>query len=62
MGGYEERRAPDGRRYFWCAAGPARSEQEDSDFSLLQRGYVTVTPLTDSLTDPAGFSGKTFTL
>ena len=44
------------------APGPARSEQEDSDFSLLERGYVTVTPLTDSLTDPAGFSGKTLTL
>ena len=62
LGGYEERRAPDGRRYFWCTSGPCRSEEAESDFSLLQAGYVTVTPLTYQMTHREAFPGRELTL
>ncbi len=62
LGGYEERYAPDGRRYFWCTSGPCRSEEAESDFSLLQAGYVTVTPLTYLMTHREAFPGRELTL
>ncbi|MGI6256041.1 MAG: 5'/3'-nucleotidase SurE [Acutalibacter sp.] len=63
LGSYQERVSPDGRRYFWCAGGDSRQDgDEESDFSLLQEGYVTLTPLTYEMTHREGFSQTEFVL
>ena len=60
---HEERVSPDGRRYFWAAGEGSRQDGDaESDFSLFQAGWVTLTPLTYELTDREGFSGKEFAL
>ena len=62
LGSYEERVSPSGRRYFWSTYGGYSQTEGDDDRSLLEKGYVTLTPLTYEMTDPAGFSGKECTL
>ena len=62
LGAYEERVSPSGRRYFWSTYGGYSQTEGDDDRSLLEKGYVTLTPLTYEMTDPAGFSGKECTL
>lgn len=62
LGAYEERVSPGGRRYFWSTYGGYSQTEGDDDRSLLEKGYVTLTPLTYEMTDPAGFSGKECTL
>ena len=64
LGDYEERVSPSGRRYFWSThqADEYSSSDETWDLALLQKGYVTLTPLQVTLTDPEGFSGKEFAL
>ena len=62
LGAYEERVSPSGRRYFWSTYGGYSQTEGDDDRSLLEKGYVTLTPLTYEMTDPAGFSGKEYTL
>ena len=62
LGAYEERVSPSGRRYFWSTYGGYSQAEGDDDRSLLEKGYVTLTPLTYEMTDPAGFSGKECTL
>jgi 5'-nucleotidase len=50
-----ERRDPRGRRYFWIGGGPPAWEaSEDTDYSAVHAGYVSVTPLGLDLTDYAG--------
>lgn len=62
LGAYEKRVSPSGRRYFWSTYGGYSQAEGDDDRSLLEKGYVTLTPLTYEMTDPAGFSGKECTL
>ena len=64
LGDYEERVSPSGRRYFWSThqADEYSSSDETWDLALLQKGYVTLTPLQVTLTDPECFSGKEFAL
>ena len=64
LGDYEERVSPSGRRYFWSThqADEYSPSDETWDLALLQKGYVTLTPLQVTLTDPEGFSGKEFAL
>jgi 5'-nucleotidase len=52
---FEERKSPDGRRYFWaCGSGLAfERTAEGSDVEALLGGAVTVTPLDYDLTDHA---------
>jgi len=53
--GWERRRDPRGRMYYWMVGDPQREEEgTDSDTAALAARYVTVTPLRFDLTDPDG--------
>ena len=52
-----------GKRYFWSTHDDSyETEPGENDRALLLAGYVTLTPLTYTITDPEGFSGKEYTL
>jgi len=52
--GWERRRDPRGRTYYWMTGDQAPEEAGvDSDVAALAQRYVTVTPLRFDLTDPA---------
>jgi 5'-nucleotidase len=40
-----ERVDPDGRAYYWIAGKPTGDTEPDSDFSALEAGFVSITPL-----------------
>lgn len=42
---------PRGRKYYWIAGEPDWKEFEQSDFSAVSQGYVSVTPLKMDMTD-----------
>jgi 5'-nucleotidase len=52
--GFERRRDPRGRAYYWISEEPAeRSVEKGDDMEALLAGYVSVTPLQYDLTDQA---------
>jgi 5'-nucleotidase len=40
-----ERVDPDGRAYYWIAGKPTGDTEPDSDFSALEAGFISITPL-----------------
>jgi 5'-nucleotidase len=40
-----ERSDPDGRAYYWIAGKPTGDTEPDSDFSALEAGFISITPL-----------------
>jgi len=49
---YEKRIDPRGRDYYWlCGEILSRNLEQDTDRTLLSRGYITLTPLTFDFTD-----------
>ncbi len=42
---------PRGRKYYWIAGEPDWKEFEQSDFSAVSQGYVSITPLKMDMTD-----------
>jgi 5'-nucleotidase len=50
-----ERRDPRGKRYYWIGAGPPAWEAgEDTDYTAVHKGYVSLTPLSLDLTSYEG--------
>lgn len=49
---FHQRRDPKDRPYFWMAGQPVLQENTDiTDVSMIEKGYITVTPLHMDLTD-----------
>ncbi|HWQ88639.1 MAG TPA: 5'/3'-nucleotidase SurE [Desulfitobacteriaceae bacterium] len=48
---FESRIDPRGRKYFWQAGTITSDQEDDSDLSAIQHGYVSLTPLHCDLTD-----------
>ncbi|MFV2065661.1 MAG: 5'/3'-nucleotidase SurE [Pirellulales bacterium] len=49
--GFESRRDPRGRRYFWATGGPpVAPEGLETDLSALAKGHITLTPLDYDMT------------
>ncbi|MGD2113595.1 MAG: 5'/3'-nucleotidase SurE [Acidobacteriota bacterium] len=49
-----EKQDPRGRKYYWIAGSPRWEEAEGTDFDVLSKGCVTITPLHLDLTDYRG--------
>ncbi len=49
-----EKLDPKGRKYFWIGGTPEWEEEEGTDYSAVEAGYVSVTPLHLDLTDYPG--------
>jgi 5'-nucleotidase len=48
---FESRIDPRGRKYFWQSGTITEDQEEGSDLSAVQQGYVSITPLHCDLTD-----------
>lgn len=46
-----ERIDPRGKPYYWIAGEPEWSEYEESDYSAITKGYISITPLKMDMTD-----------
>ena len=55
VNGYEERRDPRGEPYWWLGGEiPPHTVNAGSDKDMLNRGYITLTPLRFEFTDEDG--------
>jgi len=52
---FEPRTSPRGRLYFWSAYRPADDQEEGTDITAFQRGYITITPMVLDVTDAKSF-------
>lgn len=59
---YERRVAPGGQEYYWIDGCEIPLPPDETDSCAVTDGYVSLTPITFSLTDPEGFSGRSFKL
>jgi 5'-nucleotidase len=50
-----EKQDPRGRKYYWIAGAPRWEEEEGTDFDVLSKGCVSITPLHLDLTDYRGW-------
>ncbi len=53
---------PMGRKHFWFAVAPIEQIEPGTDLWAMERGYISITPLTLDLTDHSGLSRLTAAL
>jgi 5'-nucleotidase len=48
---FEQRKAPNGKEYFWQAGTMAPEKDEETDLYAIGEGYISITPMHSDLTD-----------